>query len=145
MLYHPIADSLPQIVICQSDKIRLVAMATLSLAEEKHSSRRDLAHVLLRELDRADCVADDQIGPDIVRMNSRVEFVLDNKDTHTLALVAPHEADVDKGMVSVLTPVGAALIGLKPGQMMMMRSYEGNLHKVRVTAVSDPNISDATA
>jgi transcription elongation GreA/GreB family factor len=60
-------------------------------------------------------------------LNSRVEFVLDNKDTHTLSLIAPDEADVDRGMVPVLIPIGAAFIGLRPGQMMM-RSYEGNLH-----------------
>lgn len=136
MLHHPVAKALPRISIRETDKLRLTAIATLTLATEEQSARRDIAHVLLNELERAEIVADEIIPTEVTRMNSTVEFQLDNKDVHTLRLVHPSDADVDAGKVSVLTPIGAALIGLRPGQMMMLRSYLGNLHKVRVISVS---------
>jgi regulator of nucleoside diphosphate kinase len=75
---------------------------------------------------------------DIVRMNSRVEFEIDGANRRRVEVVFPQDADIDAGKISVLTPIGTALIGLSPGQMMMLRGNDGRPHKLRVISVAHP-------
>lgn len=82
---------------------------------------RDLEHVekLDEELDRATVVTSKEIPPDVVTMNSEVVLVdLDTGDEMTLTLVFPHEANVDQGKVSVLAPLGTAVIGYQAGDVI---------------------------
>ncbi len=55
-----------------------------------------------------------------------------------MTLVFPGEADIAAGKISVLTPIGAALIGLSPGQMMMLKGVDGRPHKLKVISVDPP-------
>ena len=75
------------------------------------------AEALLAELARATVGAPDQIPDDVVTMNStaRVEDEL-NGQSHELTLVYPRDADGSPDMVSVLAPVGSAMLGLRVGQ-----------------------------
>lgn len=75
------------------------------------------ADLLDEELARAQVVRQDQIPNDIVTMNSKIRFVdeVSGKDSE-VTLVYPKDSDVTSGHVSVLAPVGMALIGLKVGQ-----------------------------
>jgi regulator of nucleoside diphosphate kinase len=50
-------------------------------------------------------------------------------------LVLPREADIDRGLVSVLSPVGAALIGLPIGPFFRWRDRDGRTHGVRVLSI----------
>jgi len=102
---------LPPIVISAADHERLAAIA-------EPAARRDLeaAEALLAELDRADVVADDAVPADVVRMGSKVTFRADGGAAQTVTLVYPQEADIDAMRISVLTPVGAALVGMKRGE-----------------------------
>ncbi len=71
------------------------------------------AEALLGELTRADVVDDADMPGDVVGIQSRVECVDENSgEQHTLTLVLPHEADAGAGRISVLAPVGSALLGL---------------------------------
>jgi regulator of nucleoside diphosphate kinase len=72
---------------------------------------------LEEELARAVVVPSDQIPADVVTMNSRVRF-FDESDGRemTVTLVYPSQADASAGKVSVLAPVGSALLGLSVGQ-----------------------------
>jgi regulator of nucleoside diphosphate kinase len=75
---------------------------------------------------------------DVVRIDSIVEFEVDDGRSLKMQLVLPENADINAGKISVLTPVGAALIGLSPGQAM---EWSGNDRKKRlltVLAVSRP-------
>ena len=56
-----------------------------------------------------------QMPADVVRMHSRVECVDADGTRRTLTLVYPHEADSASGRVSVLAPVGSALLGMREG------------------------------
>jgi len=76
---------------------------------------------LRRELDRAIVVSSAAVPPDIATMNSRLRYT-DEKDgaTRTVALVYPIEADAAKGKVSVLAPVGTALLGLGSDRLRLL-------------------------
>lgn len=75
----------------------------------------DVADALEQELLRATLVAPADVPPDVVTMNSRVRCREEvSGREYTLTLVYPQ--DVGQGKVSVLAPVGAALLGLSVGQ-----------------------------
>jgi regulator of nucleoside diphosphate kinase len=106
---------------------------------ETHGSRRDAAArtALEEELDHAAVVESTQIPPDVVTMNSRVRF--EDLDTHErleMTLVYPKDADVDQGKVSVLAPVGSALLGLSVGQSIRWPLPGGTSRHLRVIGVS---------
>lgn len=82
---------------------------------------RDLAHVeqLDTELDRARIVSADEIPPDVVTMNSQVALRdLDTGEDIVMTLVFPHEANVEKRKVSVLAPLGTAVLGYRAGDVI---------------------------
>ena len=74
------------------------------------------AEALQAELDRAEVVGHDEVPAGVVTMNSRVHCREESsgKDYH-LTLVSPQDAGGD-GKVSILAPVGSALLGLSVGQ-----------------------------
>jgi len=103
---------LPPIVITTDEARRLSALASSSMTLFPR-----VAHFLAREMERASVVADDTDLSGVVRMGSQVIF----QDERTgkvrdVVLVYPHEANIELNRISVLTPVGAALIGLSVGQ-----------------------------
>ncbi|WP_325053327.1 GreA/GreB family elongation factor [Sinorhizobium meliloti] len=55
----------------------------------------------------------------VVRMGSTVEYETDTGGRRTVALVFPINADISEGKISILTPIGTALIGLSVGQSIM--------------------------
>ena len=80
------------------------------------SKLRD-SQILEDELSRAVLVPSDQVPPNVVKMNARVTYLDEsNGTTREVELVYPEEADSSNGKISVLTPVGSALLGLEVGQ-----------------------------
>ena len=135
MFYHPPSDALPRIFVSENEERRLTTLATAAVLTQKS---HDVAHKLLIELERADVVPEKDMPANIIRMNSRVEFEIDGANRRHVEIVFPRDADIDAGRISVLTPIGTALIGLSPGQMMMMPGNDGRPHKVRVISVAYP-------
>lgn len=123
----------PEIVVGGTDHARLT-----SLANAAFDTVPDTAEELLSELERARVVADEAVPQDVVRMGSVVEFEADG-DRKRVTLVFPPEADIAVGKVSVLTPVGAALIGLAKGQSIAWTARDGTSHALTVCAVEQPN------
>lgn len=97
---------------------------------------REHAH-LASELDRADVVDSRDVPPDVVTMNSRVVFedVASGRTTE-ITIVLPHDADVQRGKVSVLAPVGTALLGLAEGDSILWPFPDGSSRSLRVVAVT---------
>jgi regulator of nucleoside diphosphate kinase len=122
----------PPIVLATSDHNEL---ARLALAGTGHSS--DAADDLLHELDRARIVADPELPSDIVRMGSRVRFRI-GRDERQVVLAYPADADIAARRISVLTPVGTALIGLRKGQSISFRARDGRPQMLTVLAVFPP-------
>lgn len=120
----------PAIRVTRSDHERLSRLA------ESYSARNpDVADQLLAELDRARVVEDARIPADVVRMGSRLRFTTDAGEDRTVTLVYPGEADIAEGKVSILTPIGAALIGLSAGQSIDWTARDGRIHRLTVENV----------
>lgn len=123
-----------------SAPIRLTAhdLARLDAVLESPTYRNHPgAAALQRELDRADVLPDDTPSTDVVGMHTRVECT-DEQDgsRHQLTLVYPHEADAGAGRVSVLAPVGTALLGLTIGQRIDWPTASGRTLRLRVLSVT---------
>jgi len=95
-----------------------------------------VAQELLDELERAQIVADKDVPKDVVRMGSTVTFKSDDGNTRTLKLVYPADESLDQHRISVMTPVGAALIGLGTGQSISWTARDGKHHRLTVTKVA---------
>jgi regulator of nucleoside diphosphate kinase len=132
MLHHPPTETLPSIVISEADEHRLTALATAAALTGDSGS---VAQALLAEMERAQVVRDSELPAGTVRMHSTVEFEIDGKERRRVAIVYPGEANIDAGKVSVLTPIGTALIGLSAGQTMTTRGPDGRTHELRVLTV----------
>ncbi len=120
----------PTIVVSQTDYDRLIA-----LAEGAPEHLADAAEELTAELERAKVKPDKRLPADVVRMGSTVEFRSNDGRERRVTLVYPGEADIAQGKISILTPIGAALIGLAPGQSMSWTARDGKLHELSVLAV----------
>ena len=91
---------------------------------------------LEEELGRARIVDSAAIPADVVTMNSRVRFQDESGEELEITLVYPQDADVDQGMVSVLAPVGSALLGLSVGQSIEWPMPKNERRRLRVAAVT---------
>jgi len=121
----------PPLIISSRDLARLEA-----LLDSPVLSRHPAAIALMDELNRAEVLPPERVPADVVTMHSRVECedILNGED-HILTLVYPNEADVERGRVSVLAPVGSALLGLSVGQSIDWEAPGGRSLKLRVKAV----------
>lgn len=98
------------IYITQADMTRL-----RSLIESMKSSREDLK-ALRGELDHANVVTSSDIPPDVITMNSRAQVRdLSDDEVMTYTLVFPGKANADDGLISVLAPIGTAMLGRRVG------------------------------
>jgi regulator of nucleoside diphosphate kinase len=123
----------PAITMARSDHERLGLLA------ESYAARNpDVADVLLAEIDRARVVDDGRIATDVVRMGSTLRFTSDLGEDKRVTLVFPGEADIAEGKISVLTPIGAALIGLAAGQSIDWTARDGRIHRLTVESVEAP-------
>ena len=122
--------SVPQIIVSNADYERLTDLATASLERLP-----EVANELLSEMDRAKVVQDGSVPNDVVRMGSTVTFRSDDGNTRTFKLVYPAEESLDEHRISVMTPVGAALIGLAEGQSISWTARDGKHHRLTVTKV----------
>ncbi len=61
-----------------------------------------------------------------------------------MTLVFPGEADIAKGKISVLTPIGAALIGLSASQSIDWTSRDGRIHRLTVESVEQTEVVQPT-
>jgi regulator of nucleoside diphosphate kinase len=91
---------------------------------------------LQAELDRADVVEPEQIPPNVVTMNSTVNFVItETGKDFRLTLVYPRDMDGSADRVSIFAPVGSALLGLSVGDELAWPGPGGKTMTVRVKDV----------
>lgn len=127
------AKARPPILLCESDADRIA-----DLAVGVESRLPQVAAMLLKEIDRARVVKDGALPADVVGMGSRVRFRDESAGTErTVRLVYPSEADIEAGKVSILTPIGAGLIGLREGQSIRWEDREGHPKVLQVIAVGE--------
>jgi regulator of nucleoside diphosphate kinase len=122
--------SRPRIVIKATQHARL-----MDIAENAMRQGLPVAEYLMEELSRAHVVPDDACSPHVVQMGSHVTYTDDVAgQTHRVSVVYPSEANIDEQRISVLTPIGAALIGMSPAQCIHWRDPDG---RTRILTVLD--------
>lgn len=123
----------PIITMTRSDHQRLSR-----LAESLSAKSSSAADQLFAELDRARVVADGRISTNIIRMGSRLRFTSDLGEDRVVTLVFPSEADIAENKISILTPIGTALIGLSAGQSIDWTARDGRIQRLTVERVDAP-------
>jgi regulator of nucleoside diphosphate kinase len=127
-----ITEKRPPIAIDATHLARLSALSSLT-----SGPMMEVCEYLREELDRAHILPAEKLRPDIVSLGSQVEF----RDEQTgkvqeIILVYPFDADISRRRVSVLTPVGAALLGLSINHAISFRTRTGERRKLTVLKVS---------
>lgn len=120
----------PQIVISKEDHTRLMQLAN-GLLERKP----ELAEELLGELERASVAANGTGLAETVQMGSTVEYRTEDGRERKVTLVYPGDADIAEGRISILTPIGTALLGLSSGQVISFIANDGREHMLTVVSV----------
>ena len=120
----------PSIIVSHTDQRRLTTLATGALGRFP-----EIAEELLSEMERADVVTAEAIPPNVVQMGSGVVFQSDNGETRRVSLVFPGQADIAAGRISILTPIGTALIGLAEGQSTAWKTRDGRSRRLTILTV----------
>jgi regulator of nucleoside diphosphate kinase len=107
------------VVITEQDFDRLGHLASSARYERDH-------RMLQAELERSRVVAATTVPRNVVTMNSRVRVRdLRQDETETYTVVYPDDVDVAAGMISVLAPLGIALLGARVGQVVKFAAPAG--------------------
>jgi regulator of nucleoside diphosphate kinase len=121
----------PRIIISSLDADRLEALLE-SLPAGAFPGKAELE----AELARADIVDPKEIPSTVVTMNSTVRFrVASSSEDFTLTLVYPKDLDGSSDRISVLAPVGSALLGLSQGDEIEWPRPGGGVLRVRIEEV----------
>jgi regulator of nucleoside diphosphate kinase len=121
----------PNIVLSSLDAERLERLIeTLPAAVPGLTALED-------EIARAKIVAPEKMPPNVVTMNSTVKFHVDaSNEEFTLTLVYPRDVDGSNDKISILAPVGSALLGLSPGDEIEWPKPGGGLLRVGIIDVT---------
>ena len=119
--------------ITSQDKQRLEDL--LAEVAVSHPRKRGDLNALLEELKRAVIVDPREIPSDLITMNSRADLLdLESGETLTFTLVFPADANVEEGKISVLAPIGAAMLGYRVEDEFKWNVPAG-VRRMRVTRV----------
>lgn len=128
MIDTRIFPEMPAILVGADDQQRLTMLALDALQRVP-----DVATELLAEMERAQVV--NAVPASVVQMGSRVTFVADDGRERSVVLVYPGQADIGVGRISILTPIGTALIGLSEGQSITWTTRDGRRRRLTVQRV----------
>lgn len=124
-------SSRPNIIISSRDAARLDALLE-SLPTAAFPGRAELE----KELSRARIVEPEEVPASIVTMNSTVKFrVESSSEVFSLDLVYPKDMDSSSSKISILAPVGSALLGLSQGDEIEWPEPGGGSLRVRVEEI----------
>ncbi len=97
-------------------KLDLERLREVVNSSYKDSRNHKYIELLKEELDKAQVVEPKDIPGDVISMRSKVLLADDHGKEITIQLVYPDEADISSGKISVLAPVGTAILGERVGQ-----------------------------
>lgn len=105
-----------------------------------------VAAMLLEEIERAELHELSSLPADAVGLRSKIDFIDGNDgQVRKVTLVVPADADISKDRVSILTPIGAALYGLRAGSSIRWPDLEGNERQITILRVVQPTSGEAEA
>jgi regulator of nucleoside diphosphate kinase len=130
--------AMPRIILTIADHEKLSALANAAA-----NTMPDVAAELADELDRAHVLPKGRHPIDTVGMGCGVDFRDDMTGrVQTVTLVYPNEADISQGRISVLTPIGTALLGLSVGKSIDWITRSGELKRLTVLQVREPAVTE---
>jgi len=113
-----------EIIITSLDQARL--MAILNSPSIREGKDRERLAELRAELERATIVDPGQVPADVVTMNSKVKVRdMNSGALNEYTLVYPDQADITRNMISILAPVGTALLGYRTGDLIEWKVPDG--------------------
>ena len=125
-------DKKPEITLSRLDAERLEQMLD-ALGGKSFPGRLELEE----EIARANVVEPARVPPTVVTMNSSVRFKVESSDTEfSLTLVYPRDADGSNDKISILAPVGSALLGLTEGDEITWPAPGGGMMVVKIIEVT---------
>lgn len=102
-----------QVYITENDRIRLKKLISDALLEGLQSDKS--FGELNREIEKAKVVDIKQLPGDVITMNSKILIQLGENEEEEVTLVYPPEADLIENKISVLSPIGTAILGYREG------------------------------
>ncbi|TVP56500.1 MAG: nucleoside diphosphate kinase regulator [Halomonadaceae bacterium] len=121
----------PEVVISSLDADRLDALLS-ALSDSAFPGKAELE----AELARANIVEPKDVPSTVVSMNSTVRFRVEASDEEfELTLVYPKDMDASGSKISILAPVGSALLGLSQGDQIQWPKPGGGLLNLRIEEV----------
>lgn len=103
------------------------------------------ANRLLEEIDRAIVLNSSELSSDIVTIGSEVTF-RDNAtgNMRTAILTMPTDADISNHRISIMTPIGAALIGIRKGETIWWQTVDNEVRELTIHDVVTANNNSKT-
>ena len=112
-----------QIIITEKDRVRLQEIVSDILLTEVDGV--DHVRALDAEMQRAKVVPSGKVPSDVITMHSKVILSFDGGDEEEYTLVYPDEANLAENKLSVLSPVGTAILGYRAGDLVNWEVPEG--------------------
>ena len=129
---------LPKIHLDKTLVGRLEALAASVMRRSPEVGER-----LIDEIARAKLVAPNKLRDDVVTIGSVVTYRdLDKAREHIVSVAYPENANIEEGLISVLTPVGVALLGLSPGATISWVTRDDETRQLEVLEVRPPLTHD---
>ena len=134
---------LPVIInVADHEELSCTITALGRLSERGHAEVSSLRE----ELARAEIVPSNNTPADVITMNSRADVLdLDTGERMKLTIVFPRDADIEQGKVSVLAPLGTAMIGQRVGDEVEWPVPYGRRRLKILAIVSQPEAALASA
>lgn len=126
---------MPEITVARSEHHDL-----LVLGMARRGAAAAAADDLFYKLERVRIVPDEKMPADVVRIGSTVVYRADDAGPRRVQLVFPAAADISLGRISVLTPVGTALLGLHAGNSTTWTARDGRQHHLTVLRVTQAEL-----
>jgi regulator of nucleoside diphosphate kinase len=121
------------ILITEPDHRRLHAL--LTDARSNDPLNRENFDALAAELERATIVPQRETAPDVITMNSTAVLLdVEDGEEEEWTLVYPEDADVDRNRISVLAPIGMAMLGFRVGDSFEWKT-PGGIRKLQVKSI----------
>jgi regulator of nucleoside diphosphate kinase len=121
------------ILINEFDHRRLQGL--IERARSNDPMNQENLAALAAELDRATIVPQNETGPDVITMNSTAVLVdVEDGEEEEWTLVFPEDADIDRNRISVLAPIGIAMLGYRVGDTFEWNT-PGGIRKLQVKSI----------
>ena len=123
------------IYITEMDRRRLEKLIETASERNVDAANQEYLSKLEQELEQAVTVASEDVPGDVITMRSRVRLSdLDSGEEVVYTLVFPTEAKFDEGKISVLAPIGTALLGYREGSIIEWQVPSG-LRRLKVEEI----------